>query len=360
MEKFSQWFHRRFIGTELGNLVLIVAAIIVLIWLFGHLLMPVFASVIIAYLLDGMVRRMERWKVPHFLAVNIVFAIFLGSLIVGLFVLLPLVWDQLSNLLNEIPGKIKQLQHYIFELSERYPNYISSTQISKWTATFQNDIGKVGRVVLAYSISTISNVMLMVVYLVLVPLMVYFFLKDRATILNWLTKFLPNKRHLSKEVWLEINEKFGQYIRAKILEMIIVGILSTIAFLILGLNYSILLGVLVGLSVLIPYVGVVLVTVPVLIVGYLEWGMSMHFLYLIIVYTALMLFDGNILVTILFSETMNLHPVSVIIAILLFGGLWGFWGIFFAIPLASVIQVLIDAWYRHLRGGHHQKGNLPL
>lgn len=346
LQQFSQWFQRRFIGTELGSLALIIITIVVLLWLFGRLLTPVLASVVIAYLLDGMVRRLERWHIPHFLAINLVFLLFIGLVALGLFVILPLVWDQLTHFLNELPTKIKLLQHYVLELSERYPNYVSSEQIGKWTTTFQSDIGRVGRLALAFSISTISNVMLLVVYLVLAPLMVYFFLKDRSAILLWLTRFLPQRRHLSREVWGEINEQFGQYIRAKILEIIIVSIAATVAFLILGLNYAVLLGVLVGLSALIPYVGVILVTVPVVIIGYLQWGWSVDFFYLFIVYVALMVIDGNILTPLLFSETMNLHPVSVIIAILMFGGLWGFWGIFFAIPLASVCKVLINAWMR--------------
>ncbi|HVV68939.1 MAG TPA: AI-2E family transporter [Gammaproteobacteria bacterium] len=351
MQALTQWFQRRFIGTELGSLVLILLVIILLFWWLGKFLAPVLISIVIAYLLDGLVRKLQRWKFPYFLAVNLVFLLFLGSLILGLLVLLPLIWDQSANLLNELPVKVKQIEVFVTDLAQRYPSYISKAEIQKWIASFQSDFARVGKVALTISISTISNVVMLVIYLVLVPLMVYFFMKDRDAILRWLTLFLPKKRQLTNEVWQEVNQQIGNYIRAKILEIIIVAIAATIAFLFLGLNYAVLLGFLVGLSVLIPYVGVIIVTVPVVVVGYLQWGFHADFVYLVIVYSVLMIVDGNILTPLLFSETLKLHPAAVIIAILIFGNLWGFWGIFFAIPLASVCKALMNAWLQH--------GNLP-
>ncbi len=347
MQTLSQWFQRKFIGTELGSLALISIVICLLFWWLGKLLVPVLFSIVIAYLLDGVVRKLQRYRFPYFLAVNLVFLVFLGLLILALLVLLPMIWDQSANLLNELPVKIKQLEVFVTDLAQRYPAYISKVELQKWIATFQADFARFGRVALSISIATISNFMMLVVYLVLVPLMVYFFLKDRDAILRWLTLFLPKRRRLSHEVWQEVNQQIGNYIRAKILEIIIVGIASTIAFLLLGLNYAVLLGFFVGLSVLIPYVGVILVTVPVVVVGYLQWGFHVDFVYLLIVYVVLMILDGNILTPLLFSETLKLHPVAVIIAILIFGNLWGFWGIFFAIPLASVCKALVNAWLQY-------------
>ncbi len=347
ISSITQWFQRRFVGTELGNLALIIIAIVLLIWGLGKLIVPVFVSVVLAYLLDGMIRQLQRWRVPHNLAVNFVFLLFLGLVVFGLFILLPLVWDQLASLLNELPTKVKQVEIFFTDLSQRYPAYLSKAQIQSVINGFQSDFARIGKYALSISLTTISSVMMIVVYLVLVPLIVYFFLKDRDPILNWFARFLPQKRQLSRQVWGEVNQQIGAYIQAKILEMIIVGVASTLVFVILGLNYAVLLGVLVGLSALIPYVGVILVTVPLVIVAYVQWGFDVHFLYLMIAYCILMVLDGNVLTPLLFSETMKIHPVAVIIAVLIFGGLWGFWGIFFAIPLAAVVKVLLNAWVQH-------------
>ncbi len=342
----GNWFQRHFIDTELGYLALLILFIICILWMFGNILVPVLVSIAIAYLLDGVVKRLQRWKLPHFLAVNVVFILFFGLLVLSLFVLLPLIWDQLANLMNEMPGRLKQLEGYFVQLSQQYPDYISKAQVQKWTTAFQSDFARIGRSALSFSLATITNIMMVIVYVVLVPLIVYFLLKDKKQILTWGAKFLPKKRRLTQEVWQEVNQQIGNYIRGKILEIIIVAVVSTISFWLLGLNYAILLGVLVGLSNIIPYVGIIVVTIPVAIVGYLQWGFSMHFAYLMIVYAVVNLIDGNLLAPILFSETMELHPVAVIIAVIIFGGIWGFWGIFFALPLAAVVKALLNAWQR--------------
>ncbi|MGB0669405.1 MAG: AI-2E family transporter, partial [Porticoccaceae bacterium] len=103
---------------------------------------------------------------------------------------------------------------------------------------------------------------------------------------------------------------------------------------------------LVGLSVLIPYIGATVVTLPVLLVGYMQWGYSADFLWLFLVYGVIQFLDGNLLVPLLFSEVVNLHPVAIIVAVLFFGGIWGFWGVFFAIPLATLVKAVYNAWPR--------------
>ena len=99
-----------------------------------------------------------------------------------------------------------------------------------------------------------------------------------------------------------------------------------------------------GLSVIIPYIGAALVTIPVVVVGYFQWGFTSEFYYLVIVYLVIQGLDGNVLVPLLFSEAVNLHPVAIILAVLFFGGIWGLWGVFFAIPLATLIKAVIYSW----------------
>ena len=99
-----------------------------------------------------------------------------------------------------------------------------------------------------------------------------------------------------------------------------------------------------GLSVLIPYVGAAVVTIPVALVAFFQWGWNGEFFYLILVYGIIQALDGNVLVPLLFSEAVNLHPVAIILAVLVFGGFWGLWGVFFAIPLATLIKALLQSW----------------
>ncbi|HEC05377.1 MAG TPA: AI-2E family transporter, partial [Thiolapillus brandeum] len=130
----------------------------------------------------------------------------------------------------------------------------------------------------------------------------------------------------------------------KFWEIIIIWSASYVTFTLLGLQYAMLLGVLVGLSVIIPYIGATVVTFPVLAVGWFQWGWTADFGWLALAYFIIQGLDGNVLVPLLFSEVVSLHPIAIIVAILVFGGFWGFWGVFFAIPLATLVNAVIQAW----------------
>jgi putative permease len=105
-----------------------------------------------------------------------------------------------------------------------------------------------------------------------------------------------------------------------------------------------LLGLLVGLSVIVPYIGATLVTIPVFVVAYAQFGVTPDFYWVVGAYIVIQVLDGNVLVPLLFSEAVNLHPVAIVIAVLFFGGLWGLWGVFFAIPLATLVNAILSAW----------------
>ncbi|HEY5790163.1 MAG TPA: AI-2E family transporter, partial [Gammaproteobacteria bacterium] len=129
-------------------------------------------------------------------------------------------------------------------------------------------------------------------------------------------------------------------------EILIVGSVSYATFLALGLQYSVLLATLVGFSVLIPYIGAAVITLPVALVAFFQWGWGWDFGQVMIAYAVIQALDGNVLVPLLFSEVVDLHPIAIIVAVLFFGGIWGFWGVFFAIPLATLVQAVLSAWPR--------------
>jgi len=197
------------------------------------------------------------------------------------------------------------------------------------------------------SLSTIPNLITLLVYLIIVPLMVFFMLKDRKTLWeSWLT-LLPTRRRLLTDIGAEMNQQIANYIRGKVIEILIVGSVSFVAFELLGLNYSALLALMVGLSVLIPYIGATVATVPVALIALFQFGVGPHFYTVVVVYLVIQMLDGNVLVPLLFSEAVNLHPIFIIIAVLFFGGVWGFWGVFFAIPLATLVKAVYNAWPKH-------------
>jgi putative permease len=193
-------------------------------------------------------------------------------------------------------------------------------------------------------LSSIPSVLATIVYVILIPLMVFFFLKDREQLINWFAGHLPQKRPLLNSIWRELNQQFANYARGKGIEVVIVGAATYLVFAIFSLNYAALLGLLVGLSVIVPYIGATLVTIPVLVVAYFQFGVTPDFYWVFGAYAVIQILDGNVLVPLLFSEAVDLHPVAIVIAVLFFGGLWGVWGVFFAIPLATLVNAILSAW----------------
>ena len=229
-------------------------------------------------------------------------------------------------------------------LPEKYPDIVNQEQLNELLSLVQAELAGAGQNLLTYSFSSIPGVLAVMVYMILIPILVFFFLKDRQKILDWLSDFLPSERPLLRRIWGEMNTQVANYVRGKVLEMLIVGSVSYFCFAWMGLNYAALLGLLVGLSVMIPYIGAAVVTLPVVMVAFFQWGFTSEFYYLFGVYALIQALDGNVLVPLLFSEAVNLHPVAIIMAVLFFGGIWGMWGVFFAIPLATLIKAIIYAW----------------
>ena len=341
---FTNWYMRKFSDPHAVTLVVLLIALGLFIGLFSSLLMPVFVAIAIAFLLDLPVNKLINLSLSRASATVIVVSAFIGVSLIALLVLMPVIWKQSSNLLQEVPQMITQGQGYLMTLPEKYPDLLQVSQIESFIVLVNDKLIEWGQVAVTASLNSISDIVALMVYLILVPLMVFFFLKDKKALLTHISSFLPKERRMAVQVSQEMNQQILNYIRGKVIEIIIVGASTTIAFIVLDLDYAVLLGVLVGLSVLVPYVGATVVTIPVMLVALFQFGLSSEFGYVMLAYGVIQAIDGNVIVPLLFSEAVNLHPVTIIIAVIFFGGLWGFWGVFFAIPLATLVKAVLNAW----------------
>ena len=340
----KRWLDSLFADEQALLLVFLLVGSGIVIAYFGSMLAPVLISIILAYLTLGLVQWLERFGVRHIVAVWGIYTVFILSLAAFLLLLVPLSWKQAIGFFGELPVMVEKLRELLLLLPEQYPDLISKDQVRSILDNAMGEVANGGQLLLSFSLASIGQSITLAVYLILVPVLVFFFLKDGQIILSWSSRFLPNKRVMLRSVWQEMDGQLSNYVRGKVLEIVIVGIVAYILFLVLGLNFAVLLAVLVGLSVLIPYIGAALVTIPVALVGYVQWGLGTEFYTLVVSYLILQALDGNVLVPFLFSEAVNLHPVAIIIAVLVFGGLWGFWGVFFAIPLATLLKAILNAW----------------
>ncbi len=337
---------KRFLpNSQAVALAIILFASYILIYSLSNILMPVFASIVFAYLLEGLVGKAEKRGLPRLPAVYLVFSAFMTCLGFLLFYLMPLISQQAIELIQHIPDILNRAQIGILRLPEMYPKLVSENKVQQIMFAVQKELLSYGQSVLSLSAASVVGLVSALVYLFLVPMMVFFFLKDKATLISWFLQFMPKDRNLSVRVWKEVDIQLGNYVRGKLSEVLILWFVSFITFTTMDLNYAMLLAVLMGVQVIIPYIGATLVTFPVLGVAYFEWGLTGdEFMYIIIAYSIIQALDGVVLVPVLFSEAVNLHAIAIIVAILFFGGLWGFWGVFFAIPLATVVKAVLTAW----------------
>jgi putative permease len=344
LDIFNKWYKRYLFEEESVLLLVLLTIAVALLMTIGDILAPVLASIVLAYLMQGLSSLLQRRGLPQWLGVAVAFAVFIGVFFGVSLGLLPLVWRQLMSLASETPRMLDQLQQFLGVLPERYPEIITTEQLRQISEMAQAELAGLGQTLVTRSLASIPGMLTVMVYMILIPMLVFFFLKDRQQILDWLADFLPAERPLLRRIWGEMNQQFANYARGKSLEVAIVGSVSYFAFAWMGLNYAALLGLLVGLSVIIPYIGAALVTLPIMLVGFFQWGFTSEFYWMFAVYVVIQALDGNVLVPLLFSEAVNLHPVAIIMAVLFFGGIWGLWGVFFAIPLATLIKAIINAW----------------
>ena len=344
LEIFEKWY-RRYLFEEESVLLLVLLTIgVILLMTIGDILTPVVAAIVLAYLMQGVAGQLENHGLPKSVGVAVAYLLFVGVFFGVTLGLLPLVWQQLISLVSEMPRILEKAQRLLGVLPEQYPGLITEAQLNRAVNMAQTELGGLGQAIVTRTLASIPGVVTVLLYMVLIPLLVFFFLKDRDQILDWLGGFLPAERPLLRRIWGEMNMQFSNYARGKVLEIIIVGLTTYFAFVWLGLNYAALLALLVGLSVIIPYIGAALVTIPVVMVAFFQWGIGSEFYSVFAVYVIIQTLDGNLLVPLLFSEAVNLHPVAIIMAVLFFGGIWGLWGVFFAIPLATLVKAIINAW----------------
>ena len=345
----NKWFNQLFGDEESLILLLLLIGGVTLVVLIGDILAPLIAAAIFAFLLQGVDSFLRRWGVTERISLWLCYSMFISIFVISLIFIMPLIWNQLVNLFAELPRMLIAVKKAVIGLEG---DLFSKEQLNGLVINASEQVAGLGQWVVSFSVSNISNIIGILIYIVIVPILVFFMLMDRDVILTWSASFLPKRRPLMQKIWAEMNNQVANYARGKVIEIIVVGVVSYIAFLILGLNYAALLALLVGLSVVIPYIGAAVITIPVLLVGFVQWGWGSDFAYLFFTYMIIQALDGNVLVPLLFSEAVNLHPVAIILAVLLFGGIWGLWGVFFAIPLATLIKALINAWPAALPASH--------
>jgi putative permease len=348
LEEINNLFRKIFSNEETLVFGMLLTAAFLILFFLGNILTPFLISIIFAYLLVGMQKRLEDYGLNSTIALIATFSFFLLLGIALMVWLGPLVYQQLQSLILEIPKWVNAFMIFAQNVPEKYPDLVSSDQITAFLQSLSGQITAISQDFLKASIAGIQNTVTIAINLVLLPILVFFFLFDRESIISDFLNILPRERAMLKKVWVEMDGQLSNYARGKAIEIVIVGSAAAIIFMYFGLEYIALLSVLVGFSVLIPFLGAFIVTLPVAAVGLLQFGLSFDFWLLMGAYLVLQILDGYLLVPILFSDAVKLHPVVIMLAVFVFGGMFGFWGVFFAIPIATLIKAIWNSWPENL------------
>lgn len=349
LDTFLKRYYKKFSDPQIIELFFILIISFLILFFFYDILALLFISLIISYVLEWPIQQLIRLQINRILSILIVLVFFISVSSMIVLIIIPTVWQEGVNLLFDLPSMFNTFNKYVKDLPYKYPILADVGVLDLLTNNLRNYLVNFGESMVRYSVSSFISIITLFVYLILIPLIIFFFLKDKYKIINLIKYILPSNKFLIWKIYKKIKKQMSNYVFGKLIEMVIVGFLSYVVFVILKLHYSLFLSVFVGISVLIPYIGAVIITIPLVLVALFQWGIGSHFWSLTIIYLIIQFFDGNLLGPILFSEVVNLHPLIIILSTFIFGKFFGFWGVFFSIPLIilikSVIQVLLEENY---------------
>lgn len=179
MRYLTQWFKRYFSDPEVVFLTIFLLILFAVVLTMGDMLAPVLASLVIAYLLEGLVGMIERKRIPRFIAVSVVYLAFLLFVTLLLFVVMPQLYRQLTELFQQIPLMITEGQKLLMQLPQHYPEFISPDEVQEIIASIRQEIAELGQTLVSISFSSVVGVITVLVYLILMPLLVFFFSRTR-------------------------------------------------------------------------------------------------------------------------------------------------------------------------------------
>jgi len=329
------------------TVLLIIAAVSVGVYAIKHTISCFLLSFVIAYLLDPLMVYMEKHRIKRGYGVIILYAL-LGALSVfGVIFILPIIVERWASFLQNLPAYFQKMKDLI---ASQRSEFLSAPVVNEWgwlldsAATKLDSIsGKVGSGVYAAASSLAFNLF----NLILAPILVFFMLHYKQQIIDGVKVWLParHKEHIIK-IGVEIDGSIGGYIKGQLIVSVIVAIFSTIALFILEVDYPLMNGLFAGAASVLPFIGVILATIPPLFFAYLKFQNGVIILKIIGVFAVIYFLEGYLVKPLVFKESMNLNPLMTVIVVMAFGEMMGFWGIILAIPIAAALKILSIHWRR--------------
>lgn len=321
--------------------------IAVLLYSLHNILSPFLVGILLAYLADPLVDRLERLGLSRTWGVVVVFSLFTLIFMAMLLVLIPMLAKQLVRLYELTPQMLDWLQHVALPwVQSRLGLADGFWKFDKIKAAVGAHMGQTTDIVgMLLSQATASSLALMawLANLVLIPVVGFYLLRDWDVMMAKLRSLLPRQRE-SQVMGLagECHEVLGAFVRGQLLVMLALGVIYSSGLMLVGLELGLLIGLLAGLAAIVPYMGFIIGIGAALIAGLFQFGGDPYpLLGIVAVFMIGQVLEGMVLTPMLVGDRIGLHPVAVIFAILAGGELFGFTGVLLALPVAAVIMVLL-------------------
>lgn len=318
-----------------------------LLYLLHPILSPFLIGVLLAYMGDPLVDRLERWRLSRTWAVVVVFGLFSLVLLALLLVLLPMLGRQLVRLYELAPQMLDWLQHTALPWAQARLGLADGFwRFDQLKAAFSEHLGKTTDIVGAVLAQATASSLALLGWLgnfLLIPVVSFYLLRDWDVMVAKLRSLLPrNREGFIVQLIGECHEVLGAFLRGQLLVMLALGVIYASGLMLVGLELGLLIGLLAGLASIVPYMGFVVGVGAAVTAGLFQFGGEFYpLLGVAAVFLVGQLLEGMLLTPLLVGDRIGLHPVAVIFAILAGGQLFGFTGVLLALPVAAVIMVLL-------------------
>ena len=308
-------------------------------------LMPFVAGILLAYLLDPMVDKLEKFKLSRLSSTLIVCFVTILIIVPALVLLIGMIENQVSLLIQATPKYLtlimEKIRPTLENLNERFPDLKSANieeLVKNNIGNSMKFIGKVLKALISNGFALINLISL----LLIMPIVTFYMLRDWDNFVKKFESLLPKKSKKSiMATFKDIDKIIAGFIRGQLSVCLILGIFYSIGLKLVGLELGLLVGFIAGIISFIPYVGSITGFVVGCILAFAQYGDITHVLYVVGVFMLGQFIEGNFLTPKLVGESVGLHPVWVMFALLAGGVLLGFLGLMLAVPLAAIIGVLV-------------------
>ncbi len=314
--------------------------------------LPIILAGICFYLFNPLVDFLERKGVKRIISILVLYIVIIGALAIIISSVIPPLKDQVQRLIDNIPELTHDVQHAVTNLSNnRYVEQglqSANTDLDKLSKDASKHLSKY---VSGFStgvvnfVGTITEIILSVAVL---PFILFYLLKDGKNLPNYIVKLLPNRsRSEAKFILADMNHALSAYIRGQIFVAICIGVLLFIGYLIIGLDYALLLAIIAMVTNVVPYLGPIIAIIPAIIIAFITSPFML--VKLAIVWAVVQLLEGKVISPQIMGRSLDIHPITVIFVILTAGNLFGIVGIILAVPGYAVLKVIITHIYQFIR-----------